>query len=341
MKLEVANMKVAGFGEIMLRLSTDVGKMILQSDRFNVNYGGGEANVLISLSHFGIDTKMITSVSNDDIGKSILRYLRSYDIDTEFVTLSDHRTGIYYLQVGSGIRSSKVIYDRDNSAFCNMKVGDIDIAKALEDVDVFYFSGITLALSNDLRELLMQMLTYCKEHNIMVSYDSNYRAKLWSLEEAREATLKVLPYVDILSAGILDAENILLMNCELEDNHEKLKYYYDEITKTYPNIKHIFSSHRDIESSSVNKLQCNYYTDGILYLSNKINIDSIVDRVGGGDALSAGIIYSIINNKDPKYVCEFATCASALKHSILGDANLVELSDVERLMYEGVGKIAR
>lgn len=334
-------MKVAGFGEIMLRLSTDVDKMILQSDRFNVNYGGGEANVLISLSHFGIDTKMITSVSNDDIGKSILRYLRSYDIDTEFVTLSDHRTGIYYLQVGSGIRSSKVIYDRDNSAFCNMKVGDIDIAKALEDVDVFYFSGITLALSNDLRELLMQMLAYCKEHNIMVSYDSNYRAKLWSLEEAREATLKVLPYVDILSAGILDAENILLMNCELEDNHEKLKYYYDEITKTYPNIKHIFSSHRDIESSSVNKLQCNYYTDGILYLSNKINIDSIVDRVGGGDALSAGIIYSIINNKDPKYVCEFATCASALKHSILGDANLVELSDVERLMYEGVGKIAR
>ena len=334
-------MKVAGFGEIMLRLSTDVGKMILQSDRFNVNYGGGEANVLISLSHFGIDTKMITSVSNDDIGKSILRYLRSYDIDTEFVTLSDHRTGIYYLQVGSGIRSSKVIYDRDNSAFCNMKVGDIDIAKALEDVDVFYFSGITLALSNDLRELLMQMLAYCKEHNIMVSYDSNYRAKLWSLEEAREATLKVLPYVDILSAGILDAENILLMNCELEDNHEKLKYYYYEITKTYPNIKHIFSSHRDIESSSVNKLQCNYYTDGILYLSNKINIDSIVDRVGGGDALSAGIIYSIINNKDPKYVCEFATCASALKHSILGDANLVELSDVERLMYEGVGKIAR
>ncbi|CDA10537.1 sugar kinase [Intestinibacter bartlettii] len=334
-------MKVAGFGEIMLRLSTDVGKMILQSDRFNVNYGGGEANVLISLSHFGIDTKMITSVSNDDIGKSILRYLRSYDIDTEFVTLSDHRTGIYYLQVGSGIRSSKVIYDRDNSAFCNMKVGDIDIAKALEDVDVFHFSGITLALSNDLRKLLMQMLAYCKEHNIMVSYDSNYRAKLWSLEEAREATLKVLPYVDILSAGILDAENILLMNCELEDNHEKLKYYYDEITKTYPNIKHIFSSHRDIESSSVNKLQCNYYTDGILYLSNKINIDSIVDRVGGGDALSAGIIYSIINNKDPKYVCEFATCASALKHSILGDANLVELSDVERLMYEGVGKIAR
>ena len=334
-------MKVAGFGEIMLRLSTDVGKMILQSDRFNVNYGGGEANVLISLSHFGIDTKMITSVSNDDIGKSILRYLRSYDIDTEFVTLSDHRTGIYYLQVGSGIRSSKVIYDRDNSAFCNMKIVDIDIAKALEDVDVFHFSGITLALSNDLRELLMQMLAYCKEHNIMVSYDSNYRAKLWSLEEAREATLKVLPYVEILSAGILDAENILLMNCELEDNHEKLKYYYDEITKTYPNIKHIFSSHRDIESSSVNKLQCNYYTDGILYLSNKINIDSIVDRVGGGDALSAGIIYSIINNKDPKYVCEFATCASALKHSILGDANLVELSDVERLMYEGVGKIAR
>ena len=334
-------MRVAGFGEIMLRLSTNKGKMIAQSNNFNVDYGGGEANVLISLSNYGVDTRMLTMVSNNDIGKTILNYLRSYDVDTNFIKSSDKRTGIYFLQVGSGNRSSKVIYDRKDSAFANMKVDDLDIEKALEGIHVFHFSGITLALSEELRVLTLKILKHCKANNIMVSYDSNYRAKLWTLEEARKATLEVLPYVNILSAGILDAENILLMNCNSEDKYEKLKYYYDEISKTYPNIKHIFSSIRDIKSSTVNTLQCNYYTGNKLYSSRAITIDDIVDRVGGGDSLTAGIIYSIINNKSEEYACEFATCASVLKHSIHGDANLVCVEDVENLIYDGVGKISR
>lgn len=334
-------MRVAGFGEIMLRLSTNKGQMITQSNNFNADYGGGEANVLISLSNYGIDTRMLTMVSNDDIGKTILNYLRSYNVDTKFIKPSNKRTGIYFLQVGNGNRSSKVIYDRSDSAFANMKVDDLDIEKALEGIDVFHFSGITLALSQKLRNLTMKILKHCKENNIMVSYDSNYRAKLWTLEEARKVTLEVLPYVNILSAGILDAENILLMNCDLEEKYEKLSHYYDEISKTYPNIKYMFSSIREIKSSSVNTLQCNYYTNNKLYSSSVITIDDIVDRVGGGDSLTAGILYSILSNKDEKYTCEFATCASVLKHSIHGDANLVSVEDVEKLMYDGVGKIAR
>ncbi|MGX4599231.1 PfkB family carbohydrate kinase [Faecalimicrobium sp. JNUCC 81] len=334
-------MRVAGLGEIMLRLSTDKGTMLSSANNLNVNYGGGEANVLISLSKFGIDTRAITKVSNDEIGEAIIDYLSSKKVETKFITKSDKRTGIYFLQTGSGNRTSKVIYDRADSAFSNMRDEDLNIEKVLNEVDVFHFSGVTLALSESLRILILNILKYCKKNNIIVSYDSNYRAKLWSLEEASKATFEVLPYVDILSAGILDAENILNMSCEYEDKYEKLKYYYDEIISLYPNVKHIFSSIRENVSVSVNKLQCNYYSDNKLYSSKIYTIDDIVDRVGGGDALTAGVIYGILNNKKSEYITEFAASASVLKHSIKGDANLVSIEEVETLMNHGVGKIAR
>lgn len=334
-------MIVAGLGEIMLRLSTSKGNLFTQSNSFNAHYGGCEANVLVALSNFGIDTRIFTKISNNDLGKSIKKYLQSYNIDTKNITICNKRTGIYFLEIGSGNRASKVIYDRADSAFCSMNINDIDITKALYGVNVFHFSGVTLALSEKIRNLTLKILEHCKKNNILVSYDSNYRAKLWTLEEARKATLKILPYVNILSAGILDAENILLMNCNYNDKYEKLKYYYGELNKNYPNITHMFSSIREIKSSTVNTLQCNYYTDNKLYSSNIILIDDIVDRVGAGDALTAGVIYGLINKKDPNYICNFATCTSALKHSIYGDANLVSIEDVENIMYNGVGKISR
>ena len=169
----------------------------------------------------------------------------------------------------------------------------------------------------------------------------SYRAKLWNLENASKATLEILPYVNILSAGILDAENILNMKCNYTDEYDKLRYYYDEITNNYPNVKHIYSSKREMKSVSVNTLQCNYYNENQLYSSRVYVIDDIVDRIGGGDALTAGVIYSILNNKNPKYITEFSASSSVLKHSISGDANLVSIEDVEGLMNNGVGKVAR
>lgn len=334
-------MRVVGFGEIMLRLSTNKGKMILNTNNLNVNYGGGEANVLISLSKFGVKTRAITKVSNDDIGEAIINYLNSNRVETRYVTKGNKRTGIYFLEVGSGNRASKVIYDRADSAFSNMSVDELNIGEALNGVDIFHFSGVTLALSDELRKITMEILKYCKDNNIMVSYDSNYRAKLWSLEKASKATFEILPYVNILSAGMLDAENILNMKCDYTDEYDKLRYYYDEITNNYPNVKHIYSSKREIKSVSVNTLQCNYYNENQLYSSRLYGIDDIIDRIGGGDALTAGVIYSILNNKNPKYITEFSASSSVLKHSISGDANLVSIEDVERLMNNGVGKVSR
>lgn len=334
-------MKVAGFGEIMLRLSTNKGTRISQANNFNANYGGGEANVLISLSNFGIDTSFITRLSSNYTGDSIISYLNSKAIDTKNITRVNKRTGIYFLEIGSGNRGSKVIYDRENSAFSTLKYGDINIGEALEGIDIFHFSGITLALSPDIRKIVKDILIKCKEKNILVSYDSNYRAKLWSLEEAKKATLDILPYVNILSFGVLDAENILNMKCDIEDKHDKLKYYYTELEKTYPNINHMFSSFRDIESSSINYLQCNYFNKGILYKSDIIKIDDIIDRVGGGDALTAGVLYGVVKGKEGHYISNFANSASVLKHSIFGDANCVEVDEVESIMRNEGTKIQR
>ena len=334
-------MKVVGLGEIMLRLATIKGNLVCNSHNFMANYGGGEANVLISLAKFGIDTTMLTKVSDNDIGKAILAHLKSNNINTDYILKDEKRTGIYFLEIGSGSRTSKVIYDRAHSAFSNIKDGQLNIEEALSGANIFHLSGITLSLSEEIRKLIMNILKYCKENNILVSYDSNYRSKLWSIEDAKNATLEILPYVNILSAGILDAENILGMNSEYKDREEKLKSYYSGIVKNYPNIKYIFSSIRDIKSSDINYLQCMFYVQNELYKSKIYMIDDIVDRVGGGDALTAGIIYGILKEKNPEYVCEFATAASVLKHSIYGDANLVSIDDVETLMKNGIGKIER
>ncbi|EPY6469900.1 sugar kinase [Clostridium sporogenes] len=334
-------MKVVGFGEILLRLSTKKGMLFLNSKEFDANYGGGEANVLISLSRFGIETRMITKVSKDQIGEGIINYLKEKSVETSFIKRENKRTPIYFVEVGSGNRSSKIIYDRDNSAFGSITGEDVNIKEALKDVDVFHFSGITLALSEEVRKLTLKILKYCKNNDILVSYDSNYRAKMWTLEEARKATKEILPYINIFSAGILDAENILNMSCDLEDKYEKLNYYYNEIVKAYPNIEHIFSSTREVKTVSANSLQCNYYTGNKLYLSKKHTFDDIIDRIGAGDALTAGVIYSIINKKSSQYTCEFATACSVLKHSIHGDANLVNVEEVENFISNGIGRISR
>lgn len=328
-------MNVLCMGETLLRYSTKKGKRFSDFN-FDACIGGSETNIAVNLSQFGIQTSLLTRLPNNPLGDAVLQFLRGYGVDTTPTKQTDGRLGMYYLEVGSGNRTSSVIYDRAYSCMTYLKQEELDCEALFKDVDLFFVSGITTALNEEVKACVLTMIQYAKAHHITVAYDVNYRGKLWSVEAAGKALKEVLPYVDYLSAGRLDAVNFLGYDPSLE-----LKDYYDLITKDYPNISLITSTKREIISSSVNKLTGYLYVEGKLYTSNTYHIDDIVDRVGGGDAYMAGILYGCLNHLDPAYTLEFACGSSVLKHSIFGDCNQVSASEVDHFIKNGVGRISR
>lgn len=335
--------KVATFGEIMLRLSTMENKRFIQSGAFQADYGGGEANVAVSLANFGIETSFISKIPNNPLGDAILGYLRANKVNTKDIVLGGERLGTYYLEVGNGTRGSSVIYDRKYSSFSTVSLEEINFEEALKDVTLIHISGITPALSKNCKNLNLTLAKKAKEMGILVSFDFNYRGKLWTLEEAGETLKEYLPYIDICFAGHLDAENILKISIEkstIKTHEELLEAYYFEILKSYPNIKYFSATKRNINSVDNNDLVGYIYTNGVLYKSKEYNFN-ILDRVGGGDAFSAGILYGILENMDSQNIVEFGVAASVLKHSIKGDANLVSVEEVKNLIENGAGKISR
>ncbi len=332
-------MKVLCMGETLMRYSTRKGERFSSLD-FQVHIGGSETNIAVSLAQYGFETLLLTKLPNHALGDAVISFLKSFGIETSLIMRNDMRMGGYFLENGSGHRSSQVIYDRQYSAMTSFSLQDICLADVFHGVDVFVVSGITLALNETVREAVMAMLEYCRGNNILVVYDSNYRAKMWSVEEASQAFQAVLPYVDILSAGYLDAQNFLGLTSQKETFEERLADLYAQMKKQYLHIKYITSTKRDILSTSVNDLTGYLYSDQ-LYVSQTYHIDDIVDRVGGGDAFLAGILYGLLNDKEMQYSLNFGCCASVFKHTIHGDANLISIQDVEALMNAGVTRINR
>lgn len=332
-------MKVLCLGETLLRYSTKKGHRLSELD-FDVHIGGSETNIAVSLSQFGFRTKLLTKLPKHELGNAVISFLNSFKVDTSAIIRSDMRIGSYFLETGSGNRTSQVIYDRSNSAMTSFSLDDINLEDTFKDISVFVVSGITVALNEKVENTVLKMLEYCNDNNITVVYDSNYRAKLWSVEKAGTAFRKILPYVDILSAGHLDAVNFLGLNSDYENFNYKLENLYKQIKDKYPNIKYITCTKRDIISSSVNDLTGYLYSDK-LYVSNTYHIDDIVDRVGGGDAYISGILYGLLNNKDLEYTLNFGCCSSILKHTICGDANTFGVDEIENYMYQGVSRINR
>ena len=332
--------KVLGFGEIMLRLTPPNNQKIIQANSFEAIYSGGEANVIASLAILGHNTKFITKLPDNYLGKKVISKFRSYNVDVNDIILGDGRLGIYYSEIGHGLRSTEVIYDRKYSAISMASKDEFDIDKILNDVKLVHISGITPALSKDLYEFSLELVKEAKKRNIIVSYDSNYRSKLWTLEEARSFMLEVLPYVDIAFLGILDFINILEYKPNEEDYEAKLADFYKELFEKYPNIKYAASTKRVVNSVNNNSLQGFLFDKDTLHNSRTHTFD-ILDRVGGGDSFTAGILHGILNNMESSQTVEFATCASALKHSIRGDINMVDLKQVETLMNCGVENINR
>lgn len=324
----------------MLRLTPPNNQKILQSDSFEAVYSGGEANVIASLAMFGHDTKFVTKLPDNHLGQKVLSKFRGYNVDISDVITGEGRLGIYFSEIGHGLRSTEVIYDRKYSAISMADKNEFDIDKILDGVGFVHMSGITPALSESLREFTIDFIKACKERGILVSYDSNFRAKLWSLEEAKKVLEEVMPLIDIAFLGHLDMINIL----QFEDNglefNENLKNLYSRLFEKYPNLKYAACTKRTVNSINNNSLRGYLYDGEELIISNEYTFD-ILDRVGGGDAFTAGVLHGILKDMKHEEIIEFGICASSLKHSILGDINIVDENTVISLMKNGLQNIKR
>lgn len=338
--------KVVTLGEIMLRLSTPGHERFVQSKSFDVCYGGGEANVAVSLAHYGHDAYFISKLPNNDIGESALKVLRAEKVNVDYVARGGNRVGIYYLESGSALRASKVIYDRQNSAISEALLSDFQLEKALKGASVFHFSGITPALSDNCAKLVQKACKIAKKLGILVSCDLNYRKKLWSKEKARSVMIPLMNYVDICIGNEEDAESCLgyKPNSDVLGGKTDASGYKEIFVrmKNDFNFKIVASTLRESFSASHNGWKALMYDGEKFYESKRYDINPIVDRVGAGDSFSAGLIHGLLTYEDKQIALEFAVAASALKHTIPGDFNHVSVDEVINLMNgDGSGRVVR
>ena len=330
-----ADKKVITFGELMLRLAPEGYLRFVQADTFETTFGGGEANVSISLANFGLDTSFVTKLPSHEIGQMAVNSLRKYGVDTSLIARGGKRVGIYYLEKGASQRPSKVIYDRAGSAIAEASKNDFDWDKIFDGAGWFHFTGITPALSDELAEICLEACKKAKEKGIIVSCDLNYRNKLWSKEKAGEVMNKLCQYVDVCISNEEDANDVFGIKAPNTDvtageiNSEGYKFVADELKKRF-GFSYVAITLRESISASDNRWGAMLYDGSDYYFSKKYNVH-IVDRVGGGDSFGAGLIYSLIHNDSSADAIEFAVAASCLKHSIEGDYNFVSVEEVKKL----------
>ena len=328
-------MKIITLGEIMLRLSTPGNTRIVQSDSFDVNYGGGEANVAVSLANYGHDAYYVTKLPKHEVGQAAVNALRRYGVHTDYIVRSGNRVGIYYLESGSAMRPSKVIYDRADSAIAKANSSDFDFDAIMEGADWFHFSGITPAISDSAAELTLIACKKAKEHGVKVSCDLNYRKKLWSVEKAQSVMTPLMEYVDVCIGNEEDAQYCLGFkpDADVEAGNTSADGYYSifKQMKEKFNFEYVVSTLRESYSASHNGWKALIYDGKEFYESKHYDIEPIVDRVGGGDSFSGGLIHGLLTMDNMKDALEFAVAASALKHTINGDFNLVSKEEVESL----------
>ncbi len=334
-------------GEIMLRLTPPNYEKIRMATSFEASYGGSEANIALALANLGVDSTFFSVVPNNSLGKSAIRMLRSNDVHCTPVILSTpeetptHRLGSYYLETGYGIRASKVIYDRKNSAITEYDFGNVDIRKLLAGFTWLHLSGITPALSPNCRELVQNCLEAAKELGMTVSFDGNFRSKLWDWESARDYCTQCLPYVDVL-LGIEPyhlwrdendhAKGDVKDGIPLQPSYEQQDEIFQAFLERYPNLKCIARHVRYAHSGSENSLKAFMWYDGHTFES-KLFTFNILDRVGGGDAFASGLIYAMMHHYKPMDMVNFAVASSVIKHTIRGDANITDdVSTIQNLM---------
>ena len=341
--------KIVTMGEIMLRLSTPNNEKIIQADEFDINYGGGEANVAVSLANYGHNAEFVTKVPDNPIGAAAVAALRKYGVETKHIAKGGERLGIYFLETGSAMRASSVIYDRAHSAISEAETSDFDFDEIFKNADWFHFTGITPAVSDKAAELTESALKAAKKHGVKVSCDLNFRKKLWSSEKAQKVMTNLMQYVDVCIGNEEDAEKVLGFkpgNTDVTSGELELAGYksiFEQMVAKF-NFEYVISSLRVSHSASDNGWSaCIYSRDTKeFYHSREYRITPIVDRVGGGDSFAGGVICGFVDGKDFKQALEYGVAASALKHTIPGDFNLVTRADVDALAGgDGSGRVQR
>jgi len=335
------------FGEIMLRLKSPGFEKILQSPLFEATFGGGEANVAVGLSRFGMDVAYVSVIPDNPIGDACIREIRKYGIGTSHIVRKGTRLGIYFLELGANQRSSKVIYDRSNSAIAESKPGDIDWDKVFESATWFHITGITPALSPSAQELSIEAVKKAKKKRITVSCDLNFRKKLWKYGKSEEVMGELMKYVDIALGNEEDCQKSLGVRVELDVNSgklnlEKYRELTDKVLNLFPNIKKIALTIRESHSADYNSWSAVLNNRSEFSVSRKYEIHDIVDRVGSGDTFAAGLIYGLNNLNSEREALEFAAAASCLMHSLPGDFPLFTVEEVTRLTEgEASGRVQR
>lgn len=341
--------RIVTMGEIMLRLSTPNNEKFIQADEFDINYGGGEANVAVSLANYGHDAEFVSALPKNPIGDAAIATLRKYNVGTKHISRSGERVGIYFLETGSAMRASNVVYDRAHSSISTAKADEFDFDAIFKDADWFHFTGITPAVSDSAAKLTEVALKAAKKAGVTVSVDLNFRKKLWSSEKAKRIMTNLMQYVDVCIGNEEDAEKVLGFkpgNTDVTAGELELNGYVDIFNQMCDQFKfkYVISSLRESFSASNNDWSA-CIMDGAtreFYHSKKYHITPIVDRVGGGDSFAAGLICGLCDKRDFKSALEFAVAASALKHTIPGDFNLVTREDVEGLAGgDGSGRVQR
>ena len=328
--------KVVTMGEIMLRLSSPFNSRFVQSQSFDVNYGGGEANVAVSLANYGHDAYFVSKVPAHEIGDCAVNSLRKFGVHTDYIARGGDRLGIYYLETGASMRPSKVIYDRAHSSLSEANPSDFDFDKIFENADWFHWSGITPAISDKSAEILRLALISAQKHGVTVSCDLNFRKKLWTSEKAISIMRPLMQYVDVCIGNEEDAQLCLGFKPDSDVTGGKTDASgYKEIFKQMKEefgFKYVVSTLRESFSATHNGWKALIYNGEEFYESKRYDINPIIDRVGGGDSFAGGLIHGLLKYKDQGKALEFAVAASALKHTIPGDYNCVSEKEVETLM---------
>ena len=334
--------QIVTFGDVMMRLSAPGNQRFWQATSLDVNYGGGEANVTAALAHWGVPAMHVTCYPDNDLGRAAGAYLRKFGIDTSKIIYRGERLGLYFLEVGASIRASKIVYDRADSAFAKLEPDWFDWKNILQNAQWFHWTGITPAISDSAAKACLEAIQTARKMGITVSADVNYRRNLWQYgKTVQEVMPELVAGCDVIVCSEGDAADIFNITPKANEVNSFVSIS-KQLMERFPQMKQIITTRRETLSASHNQLKGILYNGNDYLETSTYDINPIVDRIGGGDAFMAGFIYGTLHYNNEQKALNFAVAASALKHTIEGDGNLVSVSEVEQVMSGDVsGRLLR